>query len=140
LTTNADWLIDVGCGYGDLSLELASKGKNVVLLDIDKKRLLIAKNRFQKFGLDGEFVCGDAHKLPFPDNVFDVSFSNLVIEHVADPVKILLEKLRVSRLKAVVICTNSFSLPGTRFTYYRLLARKKPETVPNIGVSTNRII
>ena len=133
LTIGVNRILDVGCGYGDLSLELSNKGKDVVLLDVDPRRLRVAKHRIKNFDLGAEIVCGDAHHLPFLDDSFDASFSNQVVEHVADPIAVLLEKLRVSKLKAIIICGNNYHLPGSRFTYYRLLTRKEPETVPDIG-------
>jgi hypothetical protein len=56
-----------------------------------------------------------------------------VIEHVANPVGIVLEKIRVSRSKAIIMCGNPSSLPTMGFVYYRLLKHSEPETVPNLG-------
>jgi len=134
LTNGMCRILDVGGGYGDLSLELSNSGKNVILLDFDTEKLLIAKYRFNKFDCKGGLVRGDAHHLPFRDNSFDVSFSNQVVEHVAGPIKIVLENLRVSKSKAIVMCANnSLAFPGANFIYYRLLTKKEVEIVPNLG-------
>jgi ubiquinone/menaquinone biosynthesis C-methylase UbiE len=65
LTMGMNSILDVGCGFGDLSLELSNEGKDVVMLDVDPRRLRVAKHRIKKFGLGAELVCGDAHQLPF---------------------------------------------------------------------------
>jgi ubiquinone/menaquinone biosynthesis C-methylase UbiE len=134
LATGVDRILDIGCGYGDLSLELANNGKEVVLLDIWPKVLLMAKRRFSKLGLQGDLIRGDASHLPFKSSSFDMSFSNQVVEHIADPVEFIREKLRVSKLKAIVMCGNShFSMPGASSAYQWLRNRRKPEKIPDIG-------
>ena len=46
-------------------------------------------------------VCGDARALPVRDGAVDVCFSSNVLEHVADPRRMLREMLRVTRGRAV---------------------------------------
>ncbi|HLV80292.1 MAG TPA: methyltransferase domain-containing protein, partial [Chthonomonadaceae bacterium] len=41
------------------------------------------------------FLRGDAHRLPFPDNRFDVVYCRYVLEHVRDPLRVLQEMRRV---------------------------------------------
>src|SRR5207249_81157 len=43
------------------------------------------------------FEQGDAHQLRFPDNSFDVVYCRWVLEHVADPIRVLSEMKRVLR-------------------------------------------
>ncbi len=47
-------------------------------------------------------VCGDAHILPFKDNVFDSIILQAVLEHVVDPKVVMKESLRVLKPGGVV--------------------------------------
>ncbi len=125
-------LLEVGCGFGDLSLEFANSGKDQVMLDIDTERLLVAKLRSQKLGLTCDIVRGDAHQLPFRAEAFDVSFSNQMIEHVEDPARILKEKLRVSRRSAIVMSAAIAPSLAFRIGYYNFLKRTTPEQMPDL--------
>lgn len=59
-------------------------------------------NRLVKdFGV--EFVKGNAEKLPFPDNTFDVSLSLCVLAHVDNPSQVLEELRRVTKSGGEII-------------------------------------
>lgn len=45
----------------------------------------------------GKTIAGDGYRLPFPDAVADVTFSSNVLEHVADPARLVNEMVRVTR-------------------------------------------
>jgi demethylmenaquinone methyltransferase/2-methoxy-6-polyprenyl-1,4-benzoquinol methylase len=67
--------LDVCCGTGDIALGLAQRGVEVVGLDFSERMLEIARDRQSKGGGDVvrmQFVSGDAQKLPFPDETFDI--------------------------------------------------------------------
>jgi ubiquinone/menaquinone biosynthesis C-methylase UbiE len=132
---DAKKILEVGCGYGDIALELSNVGKMMVMLDINKTCLQIAKRRLKKFALDADVVLGDAHQLPFKNDTFDASYSNQVVEHVSLPYKILGEKLRVSKMVALVLSANNVQsrvLPIVSFVYYRLLKCTTTEIVPDL--------
>jgi len=135
LSKHTDRILDVGCGFGDISLELANEGRDIVLLDINPKTLLIAKRRFRKFDLKCSMVCGDAQHLPFRADSFGVTFSNQVIEHVQDPNKMMIEKMRVSKNKAIVICANPLSSQIVGLMHYKLMwgVRHIPKFVVDFG-------
>jgi len=76
-------IIDIGSGSGDMF------GMNSVNFDINEYD---APN----------FLKGDAHKLPFDNDDFDVAVLCEILEHVDDPLKVLTEALRVSKH---VVCT-----------------------------------
>ena len=66
--------LDVATGTGDFAIELARKEgvSEVVGLDFTHQMLQIAVQKTKHRGYEGniQYVVGDAHVLPFPDNTF----------------------------------------------------------------------
>lgn len=54
-------------------------------------------------------VCADGLSLPFPDGSFDLVSSNMVLEHLADPVSVLREANRVLAKEGVLIIHTASS-------------------------------
>lgn len=107
---NLDWL-DVGCGNGAFSEEVANKAKpkSIVGLDPSPAQIEFAKSRT---GLNAaKFQIGDAHALPFADASFDVSVMALVIAFLQDPAKALAEQMRVTK-SGGQIATYMWDLPA----------------------------
>ncbi|MFQ5504498.1 MAG: methyltransferase domain-containing protein [Planctomycetota bacterium] len=50
---------------------------------------------------------GEAHRLPFPDDAFDVILLCEVVEHLVHPIRSLLEAARVAR-RAVIVTSEAF--------------------------------
>lgn len=108
LSLNKDmFILDLACGQGRHSLELSRRGfRNI--FGLDRSHFLISRARqiSQNEGLSAVFKEGDARKLPYPNDTFDVvmilgnSFG--YFESVDDDLKILREVFRVSK-------------PGSRF-------------------------
>src|SRR5579859_2017033 len=65
-------MLEVGCGTAFVSLYYAKKGWNTTCLDVNKSIIDIAKKNFEKQKASGKFLVGNAEKLPFKDNEFDV--------------------------------------------------------------------
>ena len=63
--------LDVCCGTGDLALALARCGAQTVGLDFSEAMLEVAAARSSR-GEPVQFVRGDAQRLPFPDDCFDI--------------------------------------------------------------------
>lgn len=80
--------LDLGCGTGDLALEVARQGGPAVAVtgaDFSGSMLMAARSKAEQRGLEGRisWVLADAGRLPFPDNHFDAvglafSFRNMV--------------------------------------------------------------
>ena len=62
--------LDLCCGTGDIALALAERGAEVTGLDFSAPMLQVAAQRKQ--GTNPTFIQGDALKIPFPDNSFDI--------------------------------------------------------------------
>jgi len=95
-----DKILDLCCGQGRHSLELARRGFKYVE-GIDRSHYLIqkAKTQARKEGLNVRFREGDARKLPYPPDTFDVvmilgnSFG--YFETTQDDLRVLKEVYRV---------------------------------------------
>ena len=91
-------LLEVGCGRGWQSLELAQLGFQVWGADIsptlltDFQHVLTAQPALQKTCLP---LAASAFELPFADCTFDVVFCTEVLEHLATPQRAVREIARV---------------------------------------------
>lgn len=85
-------LLDVGCGTGRFTAGFAARGARVTGVDLDPAMLAVASTRVQ-----GPLVVADAHRLPFPGDVFDVTVAVTLCEFTADPVQVVGELARVTR-------------------------------------------
>lgn len=88
-------ILDVGCGTGNFSLELARKGVKVTGIDISEPMLAKARKKAADAGLAIEFLHADAMKLPFGDNTFDKIVSVTALEFAPDLKAVLEESYRV---------------------------------------------
>jgi ubiquinone/menaquinone biosynthesis C-methylase UbiE len=77
-------VLEVGCGLGIDLRRLASDRADVVGLDISAKSVALARQHFQVYGTDGEFVRSDSEHMPFADQSFDVVYSFGVLHHTPD--------------------------------------------------------
>jgi 2-polyprenyl-6-hydroxyphenyl methylase / 3-demethylubiquinone-9 3-methyltransferase len=86
-------ILDIGCGAGFLSNELALHGFTVTGLDASAPTLEVARRHDAAGTVD--YRCGNAYKIEFADKTFDVVCAMDFLEHVEYPGRIVSE---VSRL------------------------------------------
>ncbi|MHA1423768.1 MAG: class I SAM-dependent methyltransferase [Candidatus Thorarchaeota archaeon] len=75
-------ILDVGCGNGNHVKFFAEQGFDVSGIDISEEAITIAKAWMKHLNLDANLISGDAEKLPYEDESFDVVVSNGVLDHV----------------------------------------------------------
>lgn len=94
-------VLDIGCASGWLTTRVAQilPETEVTGLDISQKMIKYARVKHPK----PNFICGDAHKLPFPDESFDLIICTETLEHVVDPLRVLLEIRRCLSLNGQAI-------------------------------------
>jgi ubiquinone/menaquinone biosynthesis C-methylase UbiE len=103
-------LLDVGCGPGTITADLAQRVApgHVTAIDASDDVLAQARRRAEDRGLDTvDFRVGDVHALEFDDATFDVVHAHQVLQHVADPVQALREMRRVCRPGGIVAARDS---------------------------------
>jgi demethylmenaquinone methyltransferase/2-methoxy-6-polyprenyl-1,4-benzoquinol methylase len=91
-----DTVLDVGCGTGFATEGLLEHTEHVYGLDQSAHQL---EKAYAKFGKRGpvQFHRGDAERLPFKDDTFDVVWSSGSIEYWPNPVDALEECRRITR-------------------------------------------
>lgn len=88
-------VIEIGGGMGTDLAQFAKHGAIVTDFDLSAGHLEHAKRSFALRGLKGEFVHGDGENVPFPDNTFDVVYSNGVIHHTPDTAGVVRHMFRI---------------------------------------------
>jgi ubiquinone/menaquinone biosynthesis C-methylase UbiE len=100
-----DHILDVGCGPGTITADLAALTPQGKVIGIDAVESVIqqatefAASRNLK---NVVFQKVDANVLPFDDNTFDIVHCHQVLQHVKNPVDILKEMRRVTKPGGIV--------------------------------------
>ncbi len=90
-------LLDLGCGPGTITLDLAARVAPGRVLGIDASADVVEQARAQAGDGAVEFATGDAYALDLPDSSFDVVHAHQVLQHLTDPARALAEAGRVLR-------------------------------------------
>jgi ubiquinone/menaquinone biosynthesis C-methylase UbiE len=89
-------VLDIGCADGMFSKVIldSTEASSLIGMDVIKTSIDWAKKHWKKNG-KMKFMVGDAQELKFKSNEFDAVYIMEVLEHVEDPLKVLLEVKRV---------------------------------------------
>jgi len=100
-------LLDVGCGPGTITADLAERVAPGAVVGIDRSAEVIAtaEGRAGREGL--RFEVGDVYDLAFDDGAFDVVHAHQVLQHLSDPMAALGEMRRVCRPGGLVAVRDS---------------------------------
>jgi len=93
-------VLDVGCGPGALTAELATRLGPASVSAVDPSEPFVAAARERHPDVD--IRRATAEELPFPDDEFDAALAQLVVHFMTDPVAGLREMARVTRPGRVV--------------------------------------
>jgi ubiquinone/menaquinone biosynthesis C-methylase UbiE len=103
-------LLDVGCGPGNISTDLARRVRpgRVLAIDraagvLDEARELAAAQRVDNI----EFRAGDVYELHLESDTFGVVHAHQVLQHLSDPIRALTEMRRVCHHDGVVAVRDS---------------------------------
>ena len=93
-------LLDVGCGLGEASLDLAEdlgERGELVGIDASESMLRVARSNARGARFQVRFSVGDACSLDEPDASFDAARSERTLQWLADPAAAVAEMVRVVR-------------------------------------------
>lgn len=94
-------ILDVGCAGGWFLSEISKRFPSAKFTGVDvyKPAVLYAGKQYKSL----TFITADAHKLPFPDDSFDLVICTEVLEHVINPEEVMMEITRILKKKGVAI-------------------------------------
>ncbi len=137
-------ILDVGCGPGFWTRELARRGYDVAAVDLTETAVRIAQRSLALFGLRADVRQGDAENLPFADSSFDGVVSHGVIHHTPDTARCVAEMARVLRPGGLAVVSVYYRnailrspcltrTRGARARAYGRAARSRPRTPARFG-------
>lgn len=97
-------ILDVGCGPGIVSMQLADLGHRMTSVDLSDRMLDFARQNALHNDLEIDFRQANAMDLPFADSSFEAVVSDYMLWTVPDPEKVISEWYRVLK-------------PGCRLAY-----------------------
>ena len=89
-------VLDIGCGDGFYIIRFFDRGSPRKITGIDASQEAIRIASINKQGRPIQFVVGDARRLPFPDNSFDLALIQSILHHSDSPLDIVREAFRVA--------------------------------------------
>jgi SAM-dependent methyltransferase len=97
-------ILDVGCGPGTITVELARLVAPGRTVGIDRSAEILeqAARHAADQQVDATFEPGDVYALDYDDASFDVVHAHQVLQHLSDPVAALREMRRVVRSDGIV--------------------------------------
>lgn len=102
-------LLDVGCGPGTITVDLARLVAPGRVAGIDRSPDVIAQAaaHADDQGVTIAWQPADVYELPFADATFDVVHAHQLLQHLSDPVRALTEMRRVLRPGGLVALRDS---------------------------------
>ena len=127
-------VLDVGCGPGALTAELAARVGAAAVVALDPSPPFVEECRRRNPGVDVH--PGAAETLPFPDESFDGALAQLVLHFVSDPEAAAAEMRRVLRPDGVAAaCVWDFSGGMTMLREFWRAARAVDPSPPDEGTT-----
>ncbi len=94
-------ILDAGCGFGTVAIELAAEFPNseITGIDLGEPLLELAQTLAEQAGASKQitFLKGDVQEIEFQDDSFDVVISTFMVHIVEKPIRMLNEIERVAK-------------------------------------------
>lgn len=105
-------VLEIGCGMGIDSSELARRGSDVTGIDLTERGIALARKNFEQQELKGTFKVMNAEALEFPENHFDCVYSFGVLHHTPNTNTAINEVYRVLKKggKCFIMLYSKYSL------------------------------
>ncbi|SVD92156.1 uncharacterized protein METZ01_LOCUS445010, partial [marine metagenome] len=91
-------VVDLGCGDGTLTVEMARFARRVVGVDFNPDTLAVARQRIDRLGLQNvTLLAENVNELPLDSGSVDVAFFSQSLHHLDDPKSGFREAFRILR-------------------------------------------
>jgi ubiquinone/menaquinone biosynthesis C-methylase UbiE len=110
LCRDASQVLDVGCGPGSITIDVAKLVSGGSVTGIDREQTAIERANDlagQNKATNVRFLVGSVHALPFAEGFFDVTYANALLEWMEDPVQAVSEMMRVTKPGGAVVARNN---------------------------------
>ncbi len=120
-------ILDMGCGDGYYTIRFWDQGEPTTLVGIDAAQQAIIAANGNKKDRPIRFLVGDAHRLPLPDNSFDMVMIQSILHHDDHPEDMIREAFRLA--PEILIHEPNGNNPGLKIIekvspYHRLHGEK----------------
>ncbi len=102
---DATLLLDIGCGSGMVTRDIAHLTKGKVIAIDGSKYMISVASKVLKNCRNVTLNVGDAENLPFNTSTFDIVTCNLVLMWADDPQKVVCEMTRVVKPGGIVLAS-----------------------------------
>lgn len=144
-------VLEIGFGPGFDAYKFLRSGADYIGIDITPENVERTKSHLAHYGMDPDVRIGDAEALTFPDDSFDVVYSNGVLHHIPDMAQAFREIRRVlkpgGRFYILLYNRNSFyyrvSVQAVHYATGRFLRTplsKRRSRIEHTGVDTDVIV
>jgi ubiquinone/menaquinone biosynthesis C-methylase UbiE len=101
-------ILDIGCGGGQLAIEIAKAEKDLGVdgVDLSISQLKRAKHRNLKARAKVDFIQASALDLPFPDESYDLVYSVYSLKHWPEKNRGLMECVRIVKPGGMLVITE----------------------------------
>ena len=127
-----DRVLDVACGGGTLTFQLASRCAYAAGVDLSENMIALASEHEIETGVDNvSFQVGDADSLEFEDGSFNRVVCRLGLHHFSDPARALREMTRLVTTPGYLIIADLISSEGqaSRDAHNRIERSRDPAHV-----------
>ncbi len=124
-------VLDVGCGIGAVLGYLEEKRKDLILKGVDNSATVIyAVKKLSNKRIN--IIKGDAENLQFSAESFDVVVSSSFLHHVFNPLSVLREMLRITKVGGKVVVRDLIRPKSNKILEKIVYCRKEPQVIKNI--------
>lgn len=137
-----DLVLDLGCGYGRVSIRLAETAKQIIGIDTSKDNIQLAREIAGNHKAL-QFYVMNAINLKFNDLYFDVAFciQNGISAFNVDPQRLLQEAIRVTRKGGTVLFSSySEKFWEERINWFQIQAEHGLVGEIDYGLTKNGVI